>query len=529
MKDVESDICIIGAGICGILAAQEIKRLRPQAKITIVEAGKEYFDFARRVQRRQDFIDYGNSPWQEDYLPGMWSDQADAVTMATGGWALHWEGYCARHTREDLKIRSLYGFGIDWPLEWDELEKWYGKAEKAMGVSGEPEAEPAMPRSTPYPMPALPLSYGLRQTQRWAKSGGLQSGVSAYARNSRGYDGRPACIRCDTCAPICPTGARYSPDISLSKMLQNKQLEFYPNTLVRRLRLARGSTRVEFAEAVNTGKQNAGGEPQLRFRAGKFVLALGKYWTPHLLLLSANERFSQGLANSSGLVGKYMSGSSLLESVIKLDEPLYNGSFSNMALVSYQYARHHAPQELARFRLSLTNRTNTNVPFYTRQSGVILADDMLAQWKQRQADLVTIQASAPRYAGRDGGITLDQRQKNYWGDPLPRFKHRFENKSRDQMTKVRQRFETLNKMLLQQGGKLRRLSSHEENESHWHSGGCRMSNDPQSGVCNSFGMTHDHDNLFIIGAPTPPNPGIGSETLCFVALSLRSAHHIASM
>ena len=58
-------------------------------------------------------------------------------------------------------------------------------------------------------------------------------------------------------------------------------------------------------------------------------------------------------------------------------------------------------------------------------------------------------------------------------------------------------------------------------------GGCRMGADAASSVCDSFGQTHDHDNLFVVGSPTLPNAGCTNGTLTFVALTLRSAERIA--
>jgi quinoprotein glucose dehydrogenase len=58
-------------------------------------------------------------------------------------------------------------------------------------------------------------------------------------------------------------------------------------------------------------------------------------------------------------------------------------------------------------------------------------------------------------------------------------------------------------------------------------GGCRMGDDPASSVCDSFGQTHDHENLFVAGSPTLPNAGCTNGTLTFVALTLRSAERVA--
>ena len=121
MTVIETDVCIIGAGICGVLVAQKLKRLRPKANVALVDAGREMFDLDAMTMRRR-LLDYNENPWPHDYVDDQLVANGESQTMAVGGWALHWEGGCPRFSEEDLRLQSYYGFGRDWPLSWTEME-----------------------------------------------------------------------------------------------------------------------------------------------------------------------------------------------------------------------------------------------------------------------------------------------------------------------------------------------------------------------------------------------------------------------
>ena len=253
MAVIENDVCVIGAGICGVLLAQKLKRLKPSASVALIDAGREIFDVDARMARRQRLLDYNESAWPHDYVDELLVENGESQTMAVGGWALHWEGGCPRFSEEDLRLASLYGFGVDWPLSWREMEAHYCEAERAMGISGDPSPYPEDGQSVPYPMPGMPLSYTLSKVRNWVEASDLKTSVMPSARNTRRYDGRPECRRCDTCTPICPIGARYSPDFTVRDMVAKKDVALYSNTLIRRLIVDPSSNRItaatEFASA----------------------------------------------------------------------------------------------------------------------------------------------------------------------------------------------------------------------------------------------------------------------------------------
>jgi quinoprotein glucose dehydrogenase len=123
-------------------------------------------------------------------------------------------------------------------------------------------------------------------------------------------------------------------------------------------------------------------------------------------------------------------------------------------------------------------------------------------------------------------LTLDPSAKNKWGDPMPRITHRRDAACEARLAATRQHIGNIfERMASNDNGKILRTS--EGNYLDHPAGGCRMGTDPAKSVCDSFGRTHDHENVFVVGAPTLPTAGCTNGTLTFVALTLRSAAEIA--
>src|SRR6185436_3149798 len=76
-----------------------------------------------------------------------------------GGTTWHWLGTCLRFVPDDFRLRSRFGRGVDWPIQYAALEPWYGEAEHELGVSGDSEDDLGSPRTRPFPMPAIPMTY----------------------------------------------------------------------------------------------------------------------------------------------------------------------------------------------------------------------------------------------------------------------------------------------------------------------------------------------------------------------------------
>ena len=134
----ESDVCVIGGGITAAMLIERLAELKPGLRITVIEAGRSIFDRENRGTYHRRALEYGEHPWHDDYIEDQQAKGMISMTMAVGGQALHWGGACNRFSEEDLRLKSLYGLSDDWPLEWNELERFYVEAERRLNVAGDP-------------------------------------------------------------------------------------------------------------------------------------------------------------------------------------------------------------------------------------------------------------------------------------------------------------------------------------------------------------------------------------------------------
>jgi glucose dehydrogenase len=520
----DCDVCIIGGGITAAMLSEKLSELRPGLAITVVEAGERIFDFQNRMQNRQRNLDYGENAWPGDFIEDQAAQGIISRTMAVGGSALHWGGVTNRFSEEDLTLHSRYGLATDWPVAWSDLEKHYCEAERRLGVSGEPSPLSEDRMSSPYPMRAMPLSYNLRVLKAWADRSGIPFWSTPQAKNTRPYGGRSKCMRCNTCE-ICPTGARYSPDFTFKQLLAAKKIELHDRTLVRRLVASPDGKRVVSAQALSRERN---GEP-VEYRAKTFVVAGGYCWSSHLLLLSGSPQFPNGLANRSGLVGRYMTGHAFIGAQIELDATLYPGMNEQHSLISRQFFRCQTSKPYVRHDLRVWESSAGRDPRLKDANGrLLLGDSLMADWRSRTArGAARVRAYYDVHPSVSSALTLDPAHRNRWGDPLPVIHHVLDDQTKARAAATREHIVgVFNQLAKAQNGRLFGIS--EGNYLDHPSGGCRMGTDPSASVVDTHGRTHDHENLFVVGSPTLPTGGCTNATLTFVAVTLRSAEQIVA-
>jgi quinoprotein glucose dehydrogenase len=526
MPRYEADVVIIGGGISAALTAWKLSERRPGTSILIVEAGDRMFDTKQRWEQRRRMLAYGEGPWPGDHIPDQAGDGVISRSMVVGGSAMHWGGVTNRFSEEDTRLASMFGLAVDWPIAWTELERYYCEAERRLGVSGDPSPLPEDARSEPYPMPGMPLSWNLRQLESWAEKSGIPFWGTPQAKNTRPYDGRGECRRCNTCS-VCPTEARYALDHTFKRLLASKAITLHDRTLVRRLVPAEGgggTPRIEAAQGVHRDRPS---DP-VEYRARLFVLASGYAWSSHLLLLSASSRFPNGLANSSGLVGKYMNGHAYIQTWIELDAEIYPGMNEQHSLISRRFFRADPARPYVRHDLRVWESAVNRGPRLRDDRGrLLLGDAVMADWRARtRRATARVRAYYDVHPDRSSELTLDPATKNAYGDPMPKIVHRADAASEARraatMDHIRGVFERLAR---NDNGVMHPLDA----GTYWDhpAGGCRMGTDPAASVTTSHGRTHDHENLFVVGSPTLPTAGCTNGTLTFAALTLRSADHIA--
>ena len=501
------------------------------ADITVLEAGGHTTPLRERYARRQRWQEYGESPWTKDHVDdqnALGTAYGFSPTMNVGGLAMHWGGVTPRYAPEDFKVRSLFGVGDDWPITYEELDPFYQEAEERMGIAGE-QGPPAMdPRGKPFPLPPLPLSDNLRQLQGWAAAAGVTMWSQPSAKNSQPHGGRGVCQRCDTCYPICPTGAKYSPDFSYDALVRAGRIRLVTDTLVRRLHADARTGRITQA----TGNSTRLPEQAVVVRAKTFVLTGGFTWAPHLLLLSADTAHPEGLANRSGLVGKYLCGHRNVAAQIRLPLDLLPGVNVQHSLVTKQFMRRGHPDRYLRHDLRVWESSYGHAPRFRDAEGRLqLGDALLAEWQGRaRTGVARIRGYYDVLPARESALTLDASLRNAWGDPMPRLAFRDAPESAAlrgwQEEEIRALFA---RMARAGGGEVISSASAAGDIGQEHpGGGCRMGADPATSVVDRDGRSHDHENLWVSGAPTHVTASCCNGTLTFAALGLKSAAAIAT-
>src|SRR6266566_5983690 len=224
-----------------------------------------------------------------------------------GGTSVHFTANFWRFHEIDFiersKVGPVAGTGLmDWPITYADLEPYYTKVEWEIGVSGLAGASPFdPPRSKPYPMPPLPVKSSGVIFERAARKLGWHPYPAPMAILSQARPGRSACVNCGFCLGFgCEVGAKSSSLATAIRMAEKTgRCEIRPNSYVHRIETdanGRATGAVYFDEKRNVHLQ----------KAKAVVVCANGAETPRLLLLSANKQFPNGLANSSGIVGKYL-------------------------------------------------------------------------------------------------------------------------------------------------------------------------------------------------------------------------------
>src|SRR5215467_11581727 len=307
------DFVIVGSGAAGGVLAKELST--NGFSVVVLEQGP----YLREAEFSHDEIKI----LQEDFLtnhPNLQPttfrktpkdkakpQRALVYGRAVGGTSNHFTANFWRFHEIDFIERSKVGAVAgstlaDWPITYADLEPYYTKVEWEVGVSGLAGASPFdPPRSKPYPMPPLPVKGSGVIFERATRKLGYHPFPAPMAILSRPRPGRSACMNCGFCLGFgCEFGAKSS---SLSAMIPAAEAtgrcEIRPNCYVHKIETDK-TGRV-------TGAVYFDGKRATHMQKAKAVVVCANgAETPRLLLLSASSQFPNGLANASGLVGKYL-------------------------------------------------------------------------------------------------------------------------------------------------------------------------------------------------------------------------------
>jgi len=198
------------------------------------------------------------------------------------------------------------------------------------------------------------------------------------------------------------------------------------------------------------------------------------------------------------------------------------------SLISRQFFRCATDKPYVRHDLRIWENPGRNAPRLKDGNGrMLFGDDVVADFQARSTrGTARVRAYYDVHPAQNSELTLDPAVKNKWGDPMPKIVHRLDAATEARAASTRQHITGVFDRLAK-AGEAKIVSTTEGRYLDHPAGGCRMGTDPATSVCDSYGQTHDHRNLFVIGAPTLPTAGCTNGTLTFVALTLRSAERIA--
>src|SRR5437899_10756800 len=349
---METEVCIVGAGAAGGILAWELARRG--VRVVILESGPRH-DFRQRGEYVRRYLKHEN-PWRTP-LQELDRHTVGGATpyhlewrraRGVGGSTLHWEGYALRLHADDFRLRSRHGIADDWPITYHDLEPYYGRAERALGVAGAADDPWASPRSTPFPLPAFPFSYSDGLFAQACRSGGIAFHSLPQARNSVAYGGRSQCRACATCQ-VCPTGAKASTDLTHVPAAEaTGRARVLTEATV--LRLEVGSS-----GQVNAAIYAGPDKVERRATARVFIVAAGAVETARPLLLSASREFPDGLANRSGLVGRLFMSHPSVDVTGRAREKVYPYRIGFSTAMSRQFAAEGNPAARGAFFLQFLN------------------------------------------------------------------------------------------------------------------------------------------------------------------------------
>ncbi len=507
----DSVVVVVGSGAGGGTLGNELAQ--KGIKVVILEAGA-----------RNEIQDFVNDEW-ESFAQLAWTDMRTTsgawrvardfpnlpawIVKSVGGSTVHWAGASLRFEEHEFRVKSTYG-GLDganlldWPITRADLDPWYEKAESKMGVTRTNN------------IPGLPGNNNFKVMEAGARKIGYKEvHTGRMAINSQPRDGRGSCQQIGFCFQGCKSGAKWSTLYTeIPKGEATGNLEVRPNAQV---------LKIEHDQAGKvTGVVYVDGEGQTQRQKARIVAVAGNsIESPRLLLNSASNLFPDGLANSSGQVGRnymrHMTGT--MYGIFERPVHMYRGT--TMAGIIRDEAPHNPKRgfvggyEMETLSLGLPfmaaflnpgawGRTFTSsMEAYPRMAGMWLIGEDMPQETNR--------------------ITLDPVAKDKHGMPVASV--HYDDHPND--VAMRNHAYQQSAAIYQAVGATVTLPTPPYPSTH-NMGTNRMSEKPRDGVINKFGQAHDIKNLFVSDGSQFTSGAACNPTLTIVALAIRQADHIAT-
>lgn len=547
------DVCVIGSGAGGGMAAKILTE--GGLNVVMLEAGlqvypeKDYkmlmwpYELPHRGagvggKAAENFGEFlaPNGAWQiegEPYTSAPGADFQWFRSRIVGGRTNHWGRIALRFAPVDFRSKTRDGLGDDWPISYDDLSPYYDKVESYIGVFGSKENVPSAPDGIFLP-PPKPRCHEILVKQACDKLN-ITCIPSRLAILTKAHNGRLACHYCGQCGRGCTTASNFSSSqVLLPPAMETGRLTVITGAMAREIVVGKDGK----AEGVSYVDKAT--KTEKRVHAKAIVVAASACESARLLLNSKSALFPDGLANSSGTVGKYLTdsvGSDGWGYIPALEKiPPHNHDGVGGMHVYMPWWKHDRKNDFPR-------GYHIEVWGGREMPGLGMFRDLNEEAEGYGAPLKTrtreVYGTTVGMAGRgemipnaDTYCEIDPEKVDKWGIPVLRFHFKW---SEYELRQAKDMQDTFKAIIEEMGGTYKRKTKIDGKYPFGIEAGgkiihevgtARMGADPKTSVLNGYCQAHDVKNLFVTdGAPLVTNPD-KNPTLTIMALSWRASEYL---